>query len=203
MLKRSLTALAGAVLFVTAWLGIPGLAQQASAPRTAVPAVLRSYQTVTTARLRNPEPGNWLAIRRTYDGWGYSPLTEITTANVGQLRMVWNIPTGEGRVHEAAPIVNNGVMFITTPNNQVIALNAKTGEQLWRYRRPRPAGAFVLHDTNRGVALYGDKVYYAAGEAVLVALDAQDRQGGLDDHVSPTTSRRTTSRWRRSSRTTR
>ncbi len=87
--------------------------------------------------------------------------------------MVWNIPTGEGRVHEAAPVVNNGVMFITTPNNQVIALNAKTGEELWRYRRPRPAGAFVLHDTNRGVALYGDKVYYAAGEAVLVALDAK------------------------------
>ena len=87
--------------------------------------------------------------------------------------MVWNIPTGEGRVHEAAPIVNNGVMFITTPNNQVIALNAKTGELLWRYKRPRPAGAFVLHDTNRGVALHGDKVYYAAGEAVLVALDAK------------------------------
>src|SRR5688572_7174838 len=182
-LKPSLAALAAAVLFVAAWLGTPGLgaaARSAKAaqaqkpePRPAVPAILRSYQTVTAERLKNPEPGNWLAIRRTYDGWGYSPLNEITTVNVGQLRRVWNIPSGEGRVHEAAPVVNNGVMFITTPNNQVIALNAKTGEKLWTYRRPRPAGAFVLHDTNRGVGLYGDKVFYAAGEAVLVALDAR------------------------------
>src|SRR5687768_9354545 len=172
-LTRSFTAIAGAALFVTLWLGIPGQAQQKPDPRPNVPAILRSYQPVTAARLRNPEPGNWLAIRRTYDGWGYSPLNQITTANVGQLRRVWNIPTGEGRVHEAAPIVNNGVMFITTPNNQVLALNAKSGDVLWRYRRPRPTGAFVLHDTNRGVALYGDKVFFAAGEAVLTALDAR------------------------------
>ena len=171
-LQRSIAALVGALLFVTVWL-VPGVAQQKPAAAAAVPALLRNYSNVTAARLMNPEPDNWLAIRRTYDGWGYSPLTQITTANVGQLRRVWNIPTGEGRVHEAAPIVNNGVMFITTPNNQVIAVNAKTGDELWRYKRPRPTGAFVLHDTNRGVALYGDKVYYAAGEAVLVALDAR------------------------------
>src|SRR5688500_13623951 len=127
--KRALTAMAGAVLFVTAWLGVPGQAQQKPDPRPNVPAILRSYSTVTAARLRNPEPEHWLAIRRTYDGWGYSPLNQITTANVGQLRRVWNIPTGEGRVHEAAPIVNNGVMFITTPNNQVLALNARSEER--------------------------------------------------------------------------
>src|SRR6185503_8574868 len=172
-LKRSLTALAGALLFITAWLGVSGEAQQKPDPRPNVQAILRGYQTVTAARLKNPEPGNWLAIRRTYDGWGYSPLNQITTANVSQLRRVWNIPTGEGRVHEAAPVVNNGVMFITTPNNQVLALNATTGDVLWRYKRPRPSGAFVLHDTNRGVALYGDKVFFAAGEAVLTALDVR------------------------------
>jgi hypothetical protein len=123
-LQRSIAALVGALLFVTVWL-VPGVAQQKPAAAAAVPALLRNYSNVTAARLMNPEPDNWLAIRRTYDGWGYSPLTQITTANVGQLRRVWNIPTGEGRVHEAAPIVNNGVMFITTPNNQVIAVNAK------------------------------------------------------------------------------
>jgi alcohol dehydrogenase (cytochrome c) len=69
--------------------------------------------------------------------------------------------------------VNGGVMFITAPNNIVMALDAVSGEGLWRYQRPRPKGAFVLHDTNRGVALYGDKVFVAAGEAVLVALDAR------------------------------
>ena len=112
-------------------------------------------------------------IRRTYDGWGYSPLDQITPDNVKRLRPVWGFSTGEAKVHESAPVVNNGVMFVSTPNNQVIAIDAKSGNVLWRYRRPRPAGAIVAHDTSRGVALYGDKVFYAAGEAVLAALDAR------------------------------
>jgi alcohol dehydrogenase (cytochrome c) len=138
-----------------------------------VPAVLQNYQPVTADRLRHPEDGNWLMIRRTYDGWGYSPLDQITPANVGRLRPVWVFSTGEPKPHESAPIVNNGVMFVTTPNNQVIAIDARSGNVLWRYRRPRAAGALVPHDTNRGVALYGDKVYFAGGEAMVVALDAK------------------------------
>jgi alcohol dehydrogenase (cytochrome c) len=81
--------------------------------------------------------------------------------------------TAEARVHQAAPLVNGGVMFVTSPNNQVIAIDVKTGNLLWRYRRPRTAAMSVPHETNRGVALFGDKVYFAAGEAVLVALDAR------------------------------
>jgi alcohol dehydrogenase (cytochrome c) len=134
--------------------------------------VFGQYQPVTAERLKHPEDGNWLMLRRTYDGWGYSPLDQITPANVARLKPVWVFSTGETRAHESAPIVNNGVMFVTTPMNQVIALDVKSGNLLWRYRRPRPAGASVPHETNRGIALYGDKVYYAAGEAVLVALDA-------------------------------
>jgi alcohol dehydrogenase (cytochrome c) len=138
-----------------------------------MPGVLQNYQPVTAERLLHPENNNWLTIRRTYDGWGYSPLEEITPANVGRLRPVWVFSTGEPRVHESAPIVNNGVMFVTTPNNQVIAIDAASGNLLWRYRRPRVPGALVPHDTSRGVALYGDKVYFAGGEAVVVALDAK------------------------------
>jgi alcohol dehydrogenase (cytochrome c) len=137
------------------------------------PPVLANYQPVTAERLKAPEDGNWLMIRRTFDGWGYSPLREITPNNAKQLRLAWVFATGEPRVHEAAPLVNNGVMFVSTPNNQVLALDAKTGNLLWRYRKVRPAGALVPHETSRGVALYGDKVYYAAGEGVLVALDAK------------------------------
>jgi alcohol dehydrogenase (cytochrome c) len=144
-----------------------------SAQQTPVPASLQRYQAVTAERLAHPEPGNWLMIRRTYDGWGYSPLDQVTAGNVSRLRPLWGFATGETRVHESAPIVNNGVMFVSTPNNQVIALDAVSGNLLWRYRRPRAAGALVPHDTNRGVALYGDKVYYAAGDAVIVALDAR------------------------------
>ena len=146
-----------------------GSAQQQ--PPAAAP--LQSYKPVTAERLKNPEPGSWLMIRRTYDGWGYSPLNQITTENVGRLRPVWGFSTGEARVHEAAPIVNNGVMFVATPGNQVIALDATSGRMLWRYRRQLPEDVINLHPTSRGVALYGDKVFFAAGEAVLVALDAQ------------------------------
>jgi alcohol dehydrogenase (cytochrome c) len=135
--------------------------------------VLRNYRPVTAERLKHPEDGNWLMLRRTYDGWGYSPLDQIAPANVARLKPVWVFSTGETRSHESPPIVNDGVMFVTTPMNQVIALDAKNGTLLWRYRRPRPEGASVPHETNRGIALYGDKVYFAAGEAVLVALDAK------------------------------
>ena len=176
---RRFCAAAGA-LIATAAIAF-GQSQPEPAP---MPAVLRNYQPVTAERLMNPEDGNWLSIRRTYDGWGYSPLDQITPDNVKGLRPVWIFSTGEAKVHEAAPLVNNGVMFVSTPNNQVIAIDVRTGNLLWRYKRPRPAGAVVAHDTSRGVALYGDKVYFAAGEAVLVALDAQDRQGSLDHQVA-------------------
>src|SRR5712671_2763096 len=123
-----------------------GFSQQARpAPAPPMPAILRNYQPVTAQRLKNPEANNWLMIRRTYDGWGYSPLAQITATNVTRLRPVWVFSTGETRVHEAAPIVNNGVMLISTPNNQVIAIDAKSGNVLWRYQRPRPIGSSVPH----------------------------------------------------------
>ena len=74
--------------------------------------------------------------------------------------------------HQAPPIVNNGMMFVSTPQNQVIAVNAKTGDLLWRYQRELPEELFQLHPTNRGVGLYGDKVYLATVDACVVALDA-------------------------------
>jgi alcohol dehydrogenase (cytochrome c) len=147
--------------------------QQAPAPERPVPAVLKNYQLVTAERLKNPDARDWLMVRRTYDGWGYSPLEQITPANVSRLKPVWVFSTAEPRVHQAAPLVNGGVMFVTSPNNQVIAIDVKSGNLLWRYRRPLETGMQVPHQTNRGVALWQDKVFFAAGEAVLVALDAR------------------------------
>ena len=138
-----------------------------------VPALLQNYSPVTAENLKDPAVGDWLMIRRTYNGWGYSPLDQINTTNVSKLRLVWSTITGESRVHEAAPLVHGGAMFVSCPNGQVIAFDAKTGDILWRYRKPRPPGAVILHDVSRGVALYGDKVYYAAAESELVALDAK------------------------------
>jgi alcohol dehydrogenase (cytochrome c) len=132
-----------------------------------------NYRPVTADRLKNPDAGDWLMVRRTYDGWGYSPLKQITPANISRLEPVWTFATGQENGHEAPPIVNGGVMFVATPGNQVIALDAKSGQLIWRYRRPLPEGVVLLHPTSRGVALSGDKVLFAAGEAVLVALDAK------------------------------
>jgi alcohol dehydrogenase (cytochrome c) len=163
----------GLVLVLLSAVDLVAQQQAAPAPDRPVPSALKNYQPVTAARLKNPDARDWLMIRRTYDGWGYSPLDRITTANVNRLKPVWVFSTAEARVHQAAPIVNGGVMFVTSPNNQVIAIDVKSGTLLWRYRRPLEAGMQVPHQTNRGIALHGDKVFFAAGEAVLVALDAK------------------------------
>src|SRR5215510_11908451 len=110
----------------------PPAAQQPAPP---VPAILQSYKPVTTERLKNPEDGDWLMIRRTYNGWGHSTLKQINTGNVSRLQPVWVMSTGQVSGHEAPPIVNNGVMFVATPGNQVLAIDAKAGTLLWRYRR--------------------------------------------------------------------
>jgi alcohol dehydrogenase (cytochrome c) len=144
----------------------------AQAIAQSVPAPLQDYKPVTAERLKQPDNSDWLMIRRTYDGWGYSPLNQITPKNVRQLEPAWVFSTGVTSGHEAAPIVNNGVMFVATPGNQVIAIEAATGKLLWRYRRQMPDGVLLPHQTSRGVALFGDKVFFAAGDAVLVALDA-------------------------------
>src|SRR5688500_996624 len=152
----------------------PPPAPPGAKPQAAIDSpLLRNYSPVTKNRLLKPEDRNWLLIRRTYDGWGYSPLDDITAANVSRLRLVWSAPTGEVGAHQAPPMVNDGVMFVSTPNNQVAAYDAKSGTLLWRYKRQRPQGSFVAHPSNRGLALYNDKIYYAAGEAVVVALDAK------------------------------
>ena len=136
-------------------------------------AYAADYTPVTDARLANPEPTNWLMTRGNYKGWSYSALNQINTGNVKNLVPVWSFSTGVDSGHESAPIVNNGVMFVSTPYSQVIALDAATGDLLWRYKRPLPEGFSALHNTSRGVALYDDKVYFPALDAMLVALDAK------------------------------
>ena len=150
-------------------LGIAALFTPIAAAIAAPPA----YSPVTDARLQKPEASNWLQYRGNYAGWGYSPLDKVNTGNVGKLQLAWSFSTGQVDGHQAPPIVNNGYMFVSTPGAQVIAMDAKTGEQIWRYKKELPAEMLQLHPTNRGVALYGDKVYVATVDATLVALDAK------------------------------
>jgi len=141
------------------------------------------YSIVTDQRLRNPEPENWLMFRRTYDGWGYSPLDQIDTRNVDELVPVWAVSTGITEGHQAPPIVNDGIMFITTPLNQLLALDASNGNVLWMYRRQMPPDMRLGHPTNRGVALYGDKVYMATLDAVVIAFDAATGEVAWESRV--------------------
>lgn len=130
------------------------------------------YTPVTDERLLSPEPENWLMYRGTYDSQGYSPLDQINTENVAGLKPVWSFSTGMREGHQAPPVVNNGFMFVTTPNNHLLALDAETGEQLWRYERELPSDLQQMHPTNRGVGLYGNLVYMATADCFVVALDA-------------------------------
>ena len=132
-----------------------------------------NYSPVTDARLISPEPQNWLHYRGTYNGWGYSPLDQINPQNVRKLQPVWTFSTSMVEGHQAPPFVNNGIMFVSTPGNQVLALNAKTGDLIWRYKRELPEDVVQSHFTNRGVALYEDKVFLATLDAFVIALDAK------------------------------
>jgi len=144
-----------------------------STPLLAVQSGRATYTPVTGQRLIEPEPHNWLMYRRTYNGWGYSPLDRITPDNVANLEPVWSFSTGVQQGHEAPPIVNDGIMFVTTPQNQAFALDAATGDLRWRYVREFPEDLVQFHQTNRGVALYDDKVFFGTADAFVVALDAR------------------------------
>ena len=135
-------------------------------------ATIDSYSNVTDARLINPEERNWLSYRGNLEGWGFSALDEITTDNIANLEPVWTFSTGVLGGHESPPIVNDGVMFVTTPGNLLYAIDAASGDLLWRYQHDLPQTYIAFHRTNRGVALYGDKVYMATLDARVVALDA-------------------------------
>tara|TARA_X000000368_G_scaffold323998_1_gene261055 strand:+ start:392 stop:2080 length:1689 start_codon:yes stop_codon:yes gene_type:complete len=131
------------------------------------------YSLVTDDRLNNPEPENWLMYRGTYDSHGFSPLDQINSRNVKKLKPLWTLSTGMREGHQSPPIVNDGYLFITTPHNHVMAVNAVTGDLIWRYVRELPEDQVQMHPTNRGVALYDDLVLMATADCYVVALDAK------------------------------
>jgi alcohol dehydrogenase (cytochrome c) len=75
------------------------------------------YAPVIDERLAKPEPQNWLQWRGNYGGWGYSPLDQVTADNAKDLVPVWLLSTGVLEGHQAPPMVNNGLMFVSTPEN--------------------------------------------------------------------------------------
>ena len=80
--------------------------------------------------LQNPAPEDWLMWRRTLDSWGYSPLDEINTDNVGQLRLVWSRGLRQG-AQQGTPLAYNGMLYMPNPNDIIQAINAVTGDLVW------------------------------------------------------------------------
>ncbi|CAA9309982.1 MAG: Quino(hemo)protein alcohol dehydrogenase, PQQ-dependent, partial [uncultured Gemmatimonadaceae bacterium] len=128
------------------------------------------------------EPQNWLTYYGAYDGQRYSALGAITTANVRSLRPAWlfnyELPgltaTPLTAAFEAAPIVVDGVMYVTGPNGYLWAMNAETGQKLWQYKHEIPIDvALCCGNVNRGAAVARGRVYMATANGYLVALDAR------------------------------
>lgn len=114
--------------------------------------------------------------RGNFAGWGFSTLDQINTGNVGSLRLAWawNMEPG---YQEEAPLAHDGVLFLANPRNVVQALDARTGDLLWEYRRelPKVDGGYHndLFSRARGtIALHDDSVFLATADAHIVALDA-------------------------------
>jgi len=146
---------------------------------TAPPVAAR----VTGDRIRaaRSEPQNWLTYYGAYDGQRYSALDQIAAANVRSLRPAWQFQAGviglianpATYAWEAAPIVVDGVMYVSGWDGYVWALDAATGQELWRYRHAIPLDVpLCCGNVNRGVAVANGRVYFATANGHVVALDA-------------------------------
>ncbi len=154
-----------------------GQRQQASGPGLSA----RTYAgpaDVDGARIQaaDNEPGNWMTYGRTYNEQRFSPLTQISEQNAGQLGLAWYYDLDTHRGQEATPIVVDGVMYVSTAWSKVKALDAKTGALIWSYD-PKVDGSWgpkaCCDVVNRGVAAWKGKIYVGTLDGRLVALDAK------------------------------
>jgi len=142
---------------------------------------------VTDAELENPSPDDWLMWRRTLDGWGYSPLDQISRENVGDLRMVWSRGLRPGR-QQGTPLVRDGVMFMPNPRDIIQAIDAETGDLIWEHRRDRPddLGDYMigtLIDTNRNIAIHGELIIDTSMDDHIFALHAETGEVVWDTEI--------------------
>ncbi len=140
------------------------------------------HANVTDNMLRATPAADWLSFRGNLAGWGYSELAQINAGNVRNLTLAWSAPIGAGP-NEGTPIVHAGVLYMPHPNDVIQALDAANGDLLWEYRREfpkgfpqrNPEGGFApgaLSGRKRNIAIYGDAIFTATGDAHVLALDA-------------------------------
>lgn len=144
----------------------------------AIPA--QAEEAVTSQRLLDPEPENWLMKHGNYATWRYSELDEINAGNVGSLKLAFaylmrddaNHGISAGRTVQSTPVVNGGMLYITNASAEVFKLDVRSGlaELLWRFD-PEEEPIATLTQRNRGVALTGDMVIVNTSRGHAYALD--------------------------------
>ncbi|NDV52727.1 PQQ-binding-like beta-propeller repeat protein [Yangia sp. PrR007] len=143
---------------------------------TSASTLYGDLQSVTQSMLSRAagDGNNFLHTNGNYAQTRYYPASQINTGNVRSLRPAWIFQTDIVDSMETSPIVVNGVMYITTAFNEVYALDARTGAQIWHHKHSMgPVTTYCCGPNNRGVAVAGDKVFMGTLDAKLVALDAK------------------------------
>jgi glucose dehydrogenase len=134
----------------------------------------KSLKDATTYRIDHASARDWPSFGRNYANQRYSPATQINRDNVKQLSTAWQYHSGVKASFQTTPIVVDGIMYVSLPFNHVVAVDAKSGKQLWRYEHQRrKEWSMCCGPANRGVAVGYGKVFIGTVDARLVALDAK------------------------------
>ena len=120
----------------------------------------------------NANPEWWLHFGGDYRNFRHSPVTELNPDSISSLEVAWSFPTGTDMQFSVSPIVYDGIMYVTTSYNHILALNAATGELYWRYDHPQPDDLrLCCGPANRGAAISGDMIIMATLDAHMLAFD--------------------------------
>ncbi len=139
--------------------------------------LLRNYSSVSDELLQNPPDADWLTWRRTYNNLGFSNLDQINRDTVAELELAWHQEVTAGN-NMPTPLVHDGIMFLYSAGDVVLALDATNGEMLWRYSHD--GDAVTSHKF--GIALHEDKVLVPTSDLHMVALNARTGEV-IWDHV--------------------
>jgi len=115
---------------------------------------------------------DWGSYGKDLTNQRYSRLQQINDKNVQNLSIDWSYRTGIKATFQATPIVHKGIMFVSLPFNSVIALNGKTGKELWRYEHDHtPGWKMCCGPGNRGVAIHENQLFFGTVDARLISLN--------------------------------
>jgi alcohol dehydrogenase (cytochrome c) len=164
---RIIWTVVAAIIALTTWT----LRGQTPSSSSSNPGLPITYERLLKA---DQEPGNWLMYSNTYNGWRFSRLNQITPQNVKNLRIKWLFQGRHNEKFETTPLVVDGIMYLTRPENAIYALDVVTGRQLWMYEHRNPERTFnCCGRVNRGLAILGNTLFMNTLDMHVLAVDAK------------------------------